>query len=172
MQRANQNERYDMSDSDLGDAVGETAAVERRSALDRRAFTWRTVAYGFVRSRRRGGRRADDGDLLFLDWHHPWLFFLAVGTMCLSSVDAFLTLRLIERGMIEANPVMAAMLELGTGWFATSKMLLTGGGILTLVFLAKTRFLNRLRTGLFLTVFFSGYCCLVCYQLVSLFNVL
>ena len=51
-------------------------------------------------------------------------------------------------------------------------MLLTGGGILTLVFLAKTRFLNRLRTGLFLTVFFSGYCCLVCYQLVSLFNVL
>ena len=172
MQRTNQNERYDMSDSDLGDAVGDTTAVERRSALDRRAFTWRTVAYGFVRSRRRGGRRADDGDLLFLDWHHPWLFFLAVGTMCLSSVDAFLTLRLIERGMIEANPVMAAMLELGTGWFATSKMLLTGSGILTLVFLAKTRFLNRLRTGLFLTIFFSGYCCLVCYQLVSLFNVL
>ena len=172
MQRANQNERYDMSDSDLGGAVCDTTAVERRSALDRRVFTWRTVAYGFVRSRRRGGRRTDDGDQLFLDWHHPWLFFLAVGTMVLSSVDAFLTLRLIERGMIEANPVMAGMLELGTGWFATSKMLLTGSGILTLVFLAKTRFLNRLRTGLFLTIFFSGYCCLVCYQLVSLFNVL
>ena len=68
--------------------------------------------------------------------------------------------------------VFGGMLELGTGWFATSKMLLTGSGILTLVFLAKTRFLNRLRTGLFLTIFFSGYCCLVCYQLVSLFNVL
>ena len=172
MQWANQNERYDNNDSDFGRVINGATAVERRSALDRRTFTWRTVAYGFIRSRRRGSRRADDGDVLFLDWHHPWLFFLAVGTMFLSSVDAFLTLRLIERGMIEANPVMAGMLELGTGWFATSKMLLTGGGILTLVFLAKTRFLNRLRTGLFLTVFFSGYCCLVCYQLVSLFNVL
>ena len=172
MQRAKQNERYPMSDSDLVCLIDDTTAVDRRSASDRRAFTWRTVAYGFVRSRRRGGRRAADGDALFLDWHHPWLFFLAVGTMVLSSVDAFLTLRLIERGMIEANPVMAGMLELGTGWFATSKMALTGGGILTLVFLAKTRFLNRLRTGLFLTVFFTGYCCLVCYQLVNLFNVL
>ena len=172
MQRAKQNERHHAGDSGLEYAFTDLAVVERRSAADRRAFTWRTVAYGFIRSRRRGSRRSAEGELVFLDWHHPWLFFLAVGTMILSSTDAFLTLRLIEQGMVEANPVMANMLELGTGWFSSSKMFLTGAGILTLVFLAKTRFLNRLRTGLFLTVFFTGYCCLVCYQLVSLFNVL
>ena len=148
------------------------AITERRNLVDRRHFTWRTVFYGFFRSRRHGLRRDQDAEVLFLDWHHPWLFFLAVGTMSLSCVDAFLTLELLQRGMIEANPVMAAMLEQGVGLFAASKMALTGTAILALVYLAKAHFLNRFRTGLFMTVIFSCYACLVCYELVSLFQVL
>ena len=139
-----------------------------REATDRRAFSWRTVFYGFTRSRRRTLRRELDAEVIFLDWHHPWLFFLAVGTMLLSCVDAFMTLQLLERGMVEANPVMAAILGHGTAAFAASKMLLTGTSILILVFLAKSRFLNRFRTGLFLTVFFTVYACLVCYEFVHL----
>jgi hypothetical protein len=123
--------------------------------------------YGFVRSRRRIPRRSDD-DVLFLDWHHPWLFFLSVGTMMLSAVDAFLTLKLLDRGMIEANPAMAWVMQFGTNSFAASKLGLTGLGILTLVYLAKARFLDRVRTGLFLTLFFSAYACLVCYEIVQL----
>jgi hypothetical protein len=123
--------------------------------------------YGFVRSRRRHPRRCDD-DVLFLDWHHPWLFFLSVGTMMLSAVDAFLTLKLIDRGMIEANPAMAWVMQFGTSAFAASKLGLTGLGVLTLVYLAKARFLDRVRTGLFLTLFFSAYACLVCYEIVQL----
>ena len=117
-------------------------------------------------------RRADESDALFLDWHHPWLFFLSVGTMLMSCVDAFMTLQLLERGMVEANPVMAAILGQGTRAFAASKMLMTGVGVLTLVFLAKARFLNRLRAGVFLTVFFSLYACLICYEFVFLLNTL
>ena len=109
---------------------------------------------------------------MFLDWHHPWLFFLSIGTMLLSCADAFLTLLLLENGMIEANPVMAAVMQHGAGYFAASKMALTGFGILTLVYLAKLRFLDRVRTGLFLTAFFSAYATLVCYELVNLFNIL
>ena len=56
--------------------------------------------------------------------------------------------------------------------FAVSKMLMTGIGILTLVFLAKARFLNRFRAGLFLTVFFSIYACLICYEFVFLLKAL
>ena len=111
--------------------------------------------------------RVEDADILFLDWHHPWLFFLSVGTMLLSCCDAFMTLQLIELGMYEANPIMAAIMEQGTGAFAATKMAMTGTGILILVFLAKARFLNRFRTGLFLTIFFSFYACLVCYEFVN-----
>ena len=144
------------------------AITDRRSLADRRTFTWRTVFFGFARSRRHRPRRQDEADILFLDWHHPWLFFLSVGLMLMSSLDAFMTLQLLERGWVEANPIMDAILGQGTRAFAVSKMLMTGVGVLTLVFLAKARFLNRFRTGMFLTFFFSLYACLVCYEFVFL----
>ena len=149
-----------------------TAIPEQRADVDRRTFTWRTVTYGFTLSRRRHHRRVADDDVIFLDWHHPWLFFLAIGTMLLSCADAFLTVLLIELGMVEANPVMGAIMAHGTTVFTSTKMAMTGIGIFVLVFLAKARFMNRFRTGLFLTTFFALYACLVCYELVSLFRFL
>ena len=144
------------------------AIDNKRAENDRRIFSWRTVFFGFTRSRRHDLRRDLDAEILFIDWHHPWLFFLAVGTMLLSCLDAFMTLQLLDRGMVEANPLMAAMLGQGTTTFAVSKMLMTGTSILMLVFLAKAKFLNRVRAGLFLTIFFSLYACLVCYEFVYL----
>lgn len=147
-------------------------ARDKRMQTDRREFGWRTVFFGFLRSRRKGSRRLADGDVMFLDWHHPWLFFLAVGTMLLSVADAFLTLRLIERGMFEANPFMAWVMQYGTAAFTGTKLGMTAFGIFTLVYLAKTRFLDRIRAGLFLTAFFSGYAALVCYEIVQLLQLL
>jgi len=144
---------------------------ENRDSDDRREFSWRTVFFGFIRSRRRDTRRDNEEAPLYTDWHHPWLFFLATGTMILSCMDAFFTLQLLDRGAIELNPVMATMIGKGTLAFAATKMLLTGLGILVLVFLSQTRMFNLMRTGLVLTVFFSGYACLVCYEFIYLLNV-
>src|SRR5210317_1336961 len=149
-----------------------TATVNARSSADRRQFSWRTVIYGFTLSRRHAHRRAADTDVIFLDWHHPWLFFLATGTMLLSCADAFLTLQLLDRGMIEANPVMSAVMAQGTATFTSTKLAMTAFGIFVLVFLAKARFMNRMRTGLFLTTFFTFYACLVCYELVNLLRLM
>jgi len=90
----------------------------------------------------------------------------------LSSMDAFFTVQLLERGAVEVNPIMASVMGRSTAVFAVSKMLLTGFGLLALVFLAKSRLFNRIRTGIFLTVFFSLYCCLVCYEFVLLVRLL
>lgn len=146
--------------------------TEKRQRSERRQFGWRTVMFGFLRSRRHNQRRTEDFDVVFTDWHHPWLFFLAVGTMLLSCADAFLTLELLARGMIEVNPVMAGMMGESTATFAATKLAMTGAGILMLVFMARARFLDRIRTGLILTTFFTGYCCLVCYEIVSLLKIL
>lgn len=149
----------------------ETMAIaDNRATADRRHFTWRTVAYGYVRSRRRGARRVAEGDAVYTDWHHPWLFFLAVGTMMMSSLDAFMTLELIARGAVEINPVMATLMGHGTATFAAVKMGMTAAGILALVFLARARFMDRFRAGVFLTLVFSMYACLVCYEFVHLMH--
>jgi hypothetical protein len=152
--------------------VSQVLPTHRVCVGDRREISWRTVLFGFIRSRRRLHRRSVDEEIVFLDWHHPWLFFLATGTMLLSCADAFLTLLLIEQGMTEVNPIMNAAMSHSTLLFTSTKLAMTGFGILVLVFLAKLQFLNRFRTGLFLTIFFSFYACLVCYELVSLLNAL
>ena len=148
------------------------ATLNRRAIAERRQLSWRTVFFGFMRSRRHGVRRDEDGEVLFIDWHHPWLFFLAVGTMIMSCLDAFMTLRLLDHGMVEANPVMASLLGHGAGLFAATKILMTGTSILALVFLAKARFLNRVRAGLVLTMCFALYACVVCYEFVHLLQVI
>ncbi|MGI9272064.1 MAG: DUF5658 family protein [Woeseiaceae bacterium] len=142
--------------------------ADKRAAADRRSFSWRTVLFGFMRSRRHKFRREEETEILFIDWHHPWLFFLSVGIMLMSCLDAFMTLQLIDRGMVEVNPIMASIIGQGTAMFAASKLFMTATGILVLVFLAKARFMNRVRTGLFLTIFFSFYACLVCYEFIFL----
>ena len=142
--------------------------TENRIMIDRREFSWRTVLFGFLRSRRRDKRRIAEAEPVFTDWHHPWLFFLAVGIMLMSGLDAFFTLQLLDRGAVEINPVMNVVIGKGTPVFAASKMLMTGIGILALVFLSRLRFMNRIRTGLILTAFFSFYAVLICYEFVSL----
>jgi len=145
-----------------------TEPAENRNEADRRNFSWRTVQSGFLRSRRRDIRRVTEEEPLFTDWHHPWLFFLATGIMLFSAMDAFMTLQLLDRGAIEINPMMAAVIGKSTLTFAVTKMALTGVCVLALVFLSRARFLNRIRTGLVLTMFFSFYAILVCYEFVLL----
>lgn len=139
-----------------------------REPEERRNFHWRTVLYGFLLSRRRNLRRDSEGEAVFSDWHHPWLFFLSVGIMVFSCLDAFMTLLLLERGAYEANPIMASVMGHSTQLFAAVKLLLTGLGLLALVFLSRALFLNRMRTGLILTCVFSIYACLICYEFVYL----
>lgn len=146
------------------------AAQDQRAIADRRTLTWRTVLYGYLYSRRRNTRRAAEGTPVFSDWHHPWLFFLATGIMLFSSMDAYFTLRLLEFGATELNPVMAVMIESSTAYFASSKLFLTGVGILLLVFVANTRLFNRIRVGAVLTGCFSFYASLVCYEFVYLMS--
>lgn len=141
---------------------------ELRINYDRREFSWRTVLWGFARSRRHATRRDGEVESIYTDWHHPWLFFLATGIMVMSSMDAFFTLQLIEMGAYEANPFMAALLERSTTSFTVGKMLLTGLGILALVFLARAMFFQRIRTGILLTAFFAVYATLICYEFVNL----
>lgn len=152
----------------LSNGESTDSANEKRRLEDRRRFSWRTVVFGYLRSRRRGHRRGAEPPAVFIDWHHPWLFILATGTMLLSTLDAFFTLHLLEHGATEVNPVMAIAIELGPFAFAASKMLLTGIGLLLVVFAARSRLFNRFRTGLVLTMFFTMYACLVCYQSVLL----
>jgi hypothetical protein len=53
-----------------------------------------------------------------IDWHEPYLLFLAMTILLLSVADAFLTITLIMGGAQEANPLLAFILDEHPEWFA------------------------------------------------------
>jgi len=151
------------------DAFGANALVtasryERRTrGPDRRRVTLRSFLQGGVTPRRRGGRRADEQHLP-IDWHEPYLLFLAVTILLLSVADAFLTLTLIMGGAQEANPLLAFVLQEHPEFFAALKMALTGSGVLVLVAVARTRLFRIMRVGLLLQGVFVAYVALIAYE--------
>jgi len=151
------------------DAFGANALVtasryERRTrGPDRRRVTLRSFLQGGVTPRRRGGRRADEQHLP-IDWHEPYLLFLAVTILLLSVADAFLTLTLIMGGAQEANPLLAFVLQKHPEFFAALKMALTGSGVLVLVAVARTRLFRIMRVGVLLQGVFVAYVALIAYE--------
>ena len=78
---------------------------------------------------------------------------------------SFLTLLLMERGAIEANPVMALALQGQGGHFAIWKMALTSIGVVLLTLLAPLRAFQRFPVGLLLYAVLGIYVLLVGYEL-------
>jgi len=105
------------------------AAGDRRAQRfgeDRRRKTIPSLRYLVAGGRRRGVRRVEDKQrIIILDRYSPHLLAAIVGILCLSLLDALLTLSLIEHGADEVNPVMAYFLEQGPLIFTSVKYLLT-----------------------------------------------
>ena len=118
---------------------------------------------GGITPRRRGGRRADEQHLP-IDWHEPYLLFLSMMILLLSVADAFLTLTLIMSGAQEANPLLAFILRDHPDLFAVIKMALTGGGVLVLVAVARSRLFRVMRVGVVLQGVFVAYVALIAYE--------
>ena len=155
-----------MSDDEHGGmaATDNDATIERRDVGDRRQFTLWTIIQGSLTPRRRAGRRDDEHEGL-IDWHEPDLLFLALTIVLLSVTDAFFTLTLLTNGAVEANPILAYILDNFPGYFAVLKMTLTGIGVLVLVALARARVFKIVRVRTVLQGFFAGYVLLVGYEL-------
>ncbi len=145
---------------------GGVPVPERRVAdRDRRRKLMFSLFYGGLRPRRRTGRRASDHYRPIIDWHGPGLLTSAVLVLVLCVVDAFLTLWLMTDGAIEANPLMAPLIDGGARGFAISKLALTGCGILTMVAMANFRVFRLIRVGTLVHTILAAYVALVCYEL-------
>ena len=144
--------------------------VDRRID-DRRRLTLRTFFQSGLTPRRRGGRRSEDHESL-VDWHEPELLFLALSILLLSVTDAFFTLTLLTNGANEANPIIEYVLVNHPGYFAAIKMILTGGGVLILVAMARARVFRVVRVKHILQCFLAAYVVLICYEVWMLRGIL
>lgn len=117
---------------------------ERRSGVERRKRTLSAYWRGARNPRRRDGRRGADRIYPIVDWHSARIFAVVFTILTLCVADGVLTIVLLARGAIEANPVMAYFLPHNLGWFATVKLSLTALGMLVLVGCSRMRLFRSL----------------------------
>ncbi len=157
-----------------GDA-DEIAATEREVAFDhKRAHVDRRRCHPFLadwrwgyRGRRKSVRRVTDHHQThaILDWYHPSLLFFIVATYVLSSIDAVLTLTLLEFGNAEeANPFVHFLLAEDVRLFAGVKALITGVGLVCLTAYSNYCLFTRLRVDRLIYALFAIYTLLVIYE--------
>ncbi len=140
---------------------------DRRSGRDRRARPTSPFTRESLLGARRAFRRKDDARKhFFVDWYDPYLLAALLGTLVLSTGDAFLTLKLVTENFQELNPVMDFFLKLGPVTFMLAKWALTTFGLVTLLIL-KNHYLpgSRVKTSACLLVLPLFYLVLVTYEL-------
>lgn len=147
------------------------AAGERRTHSERRHPSLSSYWIGGMRPRRRDGRRHGDRIYPVIDWHRPRVLVPALLIFFLCVADAFLTLTLMNHGAIEANPVMAALLDHDIRGFTGAKLLLTAVGTLVLVACSRMRLFRLLPGEVLLYLVAAGYIVLIGYELHLLGNV-
>lgn len=120
---------------------------------------------------RASARRTEDRQrIVALDLYHPSLFIGIMIVLCLSLLDALLTLILVAQGARELNPVMQYYLSHGPHVFLLVKYGLTAFSVLIIVLL-KESFITRYRicTGMLLHVFTAFFGSVVIWEFYLLF---
>jgi hypothetical protein len=109
--------------------------TDMRSCSDRRKYPTPVISrFTLYGGRRKIVRReADKKKHLFVDLYSTRLLIALLFVLGLSCLDAFLTLELIENGrVVEANPLMAFLLEYGVQPFTIIKFTVTAAALIVL----------------------------------------
>ena len=103
----------------------------------------------------------------YVDLYEPHLFFLSVAVVCMSCIDAFMTLNLIQNGKaMEWNPVMAVLIQHNVHSFIAVKYMLTALPILILLAHKSFTLFGKIKINRLLYLFFGGYLALNLYEIV------
>lgn len=120
---------------------------DRRSGQDRRRGGFPAFWHSLWRRRRRARRRPEDraGAGYYLDVLSPTVLFAAIAVVLCSCADILFTLRLLERGAVEVNPLMKLLIERDTALFVQIKIAATLSGVLVIAAHAHFRLLRIMR---------------------------
>ena len=155
-----------MSSFESGEDLNSDAqlALERRNSGDRRNPTLKGFLIGCVKCRRRGPRRAESYLYYQTDWYDVKLLVMALGLLLLSSLDAAMTMHLLNNGAVEINPIMNYLLRQGANVFIITKIAMTSICIVVLVAHYHSRVFNWLRVDIMLLLALFIYTGLVTYE--------
>ena len=111
--------------------------------------------------RRKARREGDKKDHIFVDLYSTRLLIAILFLLTMSCLDAFLTLELINKGIVyEANPVMAFLLDKGAFEFSLVKFVITSLSLIVICLLKNVKI-----TRICLPVIIKIYMIVIIYEL-------
>ncbi len=147
-------------------------SMDRRSGFDRRQCVTHPFTILFSPGRRhQNGRRKNDASNIYVDCYTPVLRYICIGILLLSMIDAFFTLRLIDKGGSELNPLMAYLLSINIDSFVFVKFIMTAVSVFILVAHFHFRWLGVVKVSHILYCAFIFYVLLVNYEIMLLLHV-
>ena len=139
---------------------------DHRQLIDRRRQNINTIFYSLYKGRRSQARRdRDSAQDFYTDIYERWVGMIVISISCLSAVDAFFTLKILDRGGIEVNPVMASLLEIDTTTFVIGKIMITSVCLLFALVHINFNVLKIIPMRYSLATIFVLYVCLMGYEL-------
>jgi hypothetical protein len=141
---------------------------ERRQKPDRREVP--TSVWGAFPPagwRMRARRAEEHGRPYFVDRFAAPVLAAIVAVLALSTLDAVLTIHLVDAGSEEGNPLMGHLLNRGILPFLVGKYVLTAVGLpLLVIFKNHYLFATRFRVGYMIPAIVVLYALLIAYQVI------
>jgi hypothetical protein len=157
-------------DDILMDDCNLPAGIDRRSESDRRERATHPLSPASWQGRRQRGRRQVDRENTYVDRYDPVVRYICIGVLMLSCVDAVFTLRLIEQGGTELNPVMNFFLGIDISVFVYSKLFLTAFSLAVLVAHFNFRCAKLIKVSHLVYGLFAMYVLLINYEIFLLWK--
>jgi hypothetical protein len=137
-----------------------------RKKTDRRIRPFKSFFLSLYKGRRGIARRYHEAaQPFYTDIYETWVGLNVITIVCLSALDSFFTLQILERGGSEINPVMLALMQESNFAFITGKILITSVCLLFILIHINFKILRLVPMRSFLLLMVCFYGLLISYEI-------
>ncbi len=139
--------------------------VDRRQLNDRRLKPTSPISRYSVFGRRKGNRRISDQESYYVDRYESRYLILIVSILILCILDVYMTIKILQHGGQELNPLMSFMIQKRPGLSLVLKYLITAGSLIFLLIHKNFKVFGGIKAHSLIYGAFSLYFLLMLYEI-------
>lgn len=145
-------------------------SIERRKIADRRSTPTKPLSRYSLWERRKKARRAREDKNYYVDRYESRYFIMIIFILIFCVLDAYFTLKIIQFGGNELNPLMLIFFNKAPVFSMVIKYLITAGSIIFILIHKNFIVFGKVKVYYFIYVVFSIYFILVMYEIYFFFK--
>jgi len=144
--------------------------TDRRTRTDRRKTSTKPFSRYIIKGRRAKARRTVEDKNYYVDRYelHHFILILLIMTLCV--LDAYFTLKILNLGGTELNPLMIGLIDRAPFVCLLVKYLITAACLVVILIHKNFVVFNRVKASFFIYVIFFLYLILVLYEALFFFS--